>query len=106
MAGGISVCYQPIVNALDGSIQGVEALARWQHPELGWISPAEFIPIAEETGLIHQLGEQLLRVVCPQARWWLDKGIRVQAAVNIYGKQLHNEKFIADVSPHFYHRNN
>ena len=96
--GEILVYYQPLVNAVDGSIKGVEALARWQHSEFGWISPAEFIPIAEETGLILQLGEQVLRAVCGQARWWLDKGIHVQAAVNISGKQLHNINFMDTVS--------
>ena len=62
--------YQPIVNLSDNCLLGFEALIRWQHPSKGWISPAEFIPIAEETGEIVPLGEWVLRAVCQQLQAW------------------------------------
>ena len=62
--------YQPQVNLKDGKITGAEALLRWQHLEQGAISPAEFIPIAEETGLIQPIGEWILRTVCRQIKQW------------------------------------
>ena len=96
--GELLVYYQPIIDAVHGSINGVEALLRWQHPERGMIPPAEFIPIAEETGIIHELGEYVLKEVCNQTRWWLDKGIHVQVAVNISGIQLQNGKLLDIVS--------
>lgn len=66
--------YQPIVAAQTGDISGCEALARWEHPERGLVSPGEFIPIAEETGLVVDLGWKLLRVACEQGRAWHDAG--------------------------------
>ena len=95
--GEITVNYQPIID-VSGSINGVEALARWRHPEQGWIPPSEFIPVAEETGLIHQLGDNVLRTACEEARGWLDKGFRIQMAVNISGKQLQNVNFLGTVT--------
>ncbi|MGM2827301.1 EAL domain-containing protein, partial [Bacillus cereus group sp. Bce006] len=68
---------------------GVEALVRWLHPERGVISPAEFIPIAEETRLILPLGERVLRNACQQAKAWLDNGIPdLYVAINLSSKQL------------------
>src|SRR5262249_14172862 len=78
-AGNLEVYYQPCVSLLDNQIKGCEALVRWRHPERGMISPAEFIPIAEETGLINQLGEYVLSTACDEAATWPDD---IRLAVN------------------------
>ena len=78
--GAFEVHYQPCVSLRDNSITSCEALLRWRHPERGMISPAEFIPIAEETGLINQLGEWVLTTACAEAATWPD-GIKL--AVNV-----------------------
>ncbi|MBN1379744.1 MAG: EAL domain-containing protein [Gammaproteobacteria bacterium] len=86
--------YQPQVNAQSGEIEAVEALVRWQHPRKGMVSPADFIPLAEETGLIVPLGEWVLRRACLQLKEWLDKGYpRITMAVNISSRQLEEAKF-------------
>ena len=66
----LSVNYQPKVRLADRRICGFEALARWHHPQRGWIPPAEFIPVAEETGLIHDLDMWILRQACSQMKHW------------------------------------
>jgi diguanylate cyclase (GGDEF)-like protein len=78
--GGLEVYYQPCLSLRDGHISGCEALVRWRHPERGAISPAEFIPIAEDTGLINQLGEWVLNVACTEAATWPDD---IRIAVNV-----------------------
>jgi diguanylate cyclase (GGDEF)-like protein len=78
--GAFEVYYQPCVSLSDDKITGCEALLRWQHPERGMISPAEFIPIAEETGLINQLGEWVLTAACAEAATWPDD---IKLAVNV-----------------------
>ena len=81
--------YQPQVGIESGAAVGVEALIRWQHPEMGLISPAEFIPLAEETGLIVPIGEWVLRTACAQARVWHDQGgLPLRVAVNISARQF------------------
>jgi predicted signal transduction protein with EAL and GGDEF domain len=83
--------YQPIIQVSTGAISGFEALARWRHPERGWVSPAEFIPLAEETGLIVPLGEWVLRTACRQMRAWLDElspDSPLVMSVNISGRQI------------------
>jgi diguanylate cyclase (GGDEF)-like protein/PAS domain S-box-containing protein len=78
--GGFEVYYQPCLSLQDNSITGCEALLRWHHPQRGMISPADFIPIAEETGLINPLGEWVLTTACREAATWPD---HVKLAVNV-----------------------
>ncbi len=78
--GGFEVHYQPLVSLGDDTVTGCEALLRWRHPERGMISPAEFIPVAEETGLIGELGEWVLATACAEAATWPDQ---VKIAVNV-----------------------
>ncbi|MET3845788.1 EAL domain-containing protein [Bradyrhizobium sp. OAE829] len=78
--GGFEVYYQPCLDLRDGRITGCEALVRWRHPQRGIISPADFVPIAEETGLINQLGEWVLTTACAEAATWPDD---VRLAVNV-----------------------
>jgi predicted signal transduction protein with EAL and GGDEF domain len=78
--GGFEVYYQPCLSLQDDSITGCEALLRWRHPQRGMISPVDFIPIAEETGLINQLGEWVLTTACMEAATWPD---HIKLAVNV-----------------------
>jgi diguanylate cyclase (GGDEF)-like protein len=90
---GISVHYQPIFRASDRTLVAAEALARWQHPTRGWISPAQFIPIAESSNLIKRLGAHVLRVSCRAAAEWKIGCI----AVNVSVIQLRDPAFVATV---------
>ena len=91
--------YQPQLDSRDGRIVGVEALVRWRHPIDGLVPPAEFIPVAEETGLILPLGEWVLDEACRQLRAWRDDGIRdVTMAVNLSAHQLHSPVLLAHVA--------
>ena len=84
--------FQPRVSVDSLAITGVEALVRWQHPQLGLISPSEFIPLAEDTGLIVPIGEWVLRTACLQGQRWRDQGFApVQIAVNISARQFHDQ---------------
>jgi EAL domain-containing protein (putative c-di-GMP-specific phosphodiesterase class I) len=78
--GGLEVYYQPCVGLQDNKITGCEALLRWRHSTRGMISPAEFIPVAEETGLINQIGEWVLTTACAEAATWPD---HIKIAVNV-----------------------
>jgi diguanylate cyclase (GGDEF)-like protein len=89
-AGALEVHYQPCVSLQDNRITGCEALLRWRHPERGVISPAEFIPIAEETGLINQLGEYVLTTACMEAATWPDD---IRLAVNVSPVQFKSGTF-------------
>jgi diguanylate cyclase (GGDEF)-like protein/PAS domain S-box-containing protein len=84
------LAYQPIVDLATGRVSGAEALLRWQHPVRGVVSPAEFIPVAESTGLIVPIGEWVLRQACRDARRWSDLpgGDRLSVSVNLSGRQL------------------
>ena len=84
--------YQPQIDVPSAQIVGVEALVRWRHPERGIISPTEFIPLAEETGLIVPIGEWVLRSACTQAKAWQVPGKRpIRIAVNLSAKQFKDE---------------
>ncbi|WP_207647175.1 putative bifunctional diguanylate cyclase/phosphodiesterase [Peptoclostridium litorale] len=84
------VYYQPQVDIQNARISGVEALLRWESPELGRVSPAEFIPIAEKTGLISPLGIWVMRQACRQRHIWSEKGFDINVAVNISPIQFRN----------------
>lgn len=95
----ISLQYQPQVDMDTGHICGVEALMRWRRPDLGAVSPAEFIPIAEDTGVIHALGECALRQACEQGKRWHDAGhTDLTIAVNLSVRQLADPKIGARVA--------
>ena len=94
-----TVHYQPKVRAADASVCGVEALARWPHPTLGMVSPAKFIVIAEECGLIDELGEWVLNEACGQLAAWHALGWRhLSMAVNLSAHQLRAPNLVAVVS--------
>lgn len=84
----LSIHYQPQLSMADGRLVGAEALLRWAHPELGHISPAEFIPVAEDCGLILPLGEWVLRHAVRQARQWREQGLELVMAVNLSAVQF------------------
>ncbi len=89
------LAYQPKVDIVSGEVTGVEALLRWHDPDLGWISPADFIPLAEETRLILPLGTWVLTTVCAQMKRWLDQGsCRVPVAVNVSMIQFFESDFL------------
>jgi len=83
--GGFEIHYQPLVDLRSGEVSGCEALLRWRHPERGMVSPAEFIPVAEDTGLINELGDWVLRMACNEAATWPS---HVRVAVNVSPVQL------------------
>ena len=82
------VHYQPQVDASSLALRGCEALVRWRHPERGLISPAQFVPLAEEIGLIAPIGEWVLRTACSQAAAWRDAGCELRLGVNLSARQL------------------
>ncbi|MFM2129980.1 MAG: hypothetical protein RL477_1526, partial [Pseudomonadota bacterium] len=91
--------YQPQMNCVDGRLVGCEALVRWQHPELGLVPPARFIPIAEENGLIVQIGEWVLREACRQNKAWIDGGAQPMiVSVNLSSRQFHQESMLKTVT--------
>ena len=100
--------YQPVVNLLDGSVEGVEALVRWQDPNGGIVPPGEFIPLAEELGLIEAIGDWVIDAMAAQQRAWADDGLDLTVGFNLSPRQLWSahlaEKVIrklraADVDP-------
>jgi len=87
--------YQPIVSTTDMRIRGAEALIRWNHPKKGFISPMDFIPIAEETGLISDIGEWVFRTACAQSKEWQDAGYsNLLMKVNFSSRQFKDEQFV------------
>jgi diguanylate cyclase (GGDEF)-like protein len=88
--GGFEIHYQPLLSLADSRVTGCEALLRWRHPRRGMISPAEFIPVAEETGMIDALGEWVLRTSCAEAATWPDQ---IKVAVNVSPVQFRSQAF-------------
>ena len=95
-----ALLYQPIVQLQTGEVKGIEALVRWNHPQRGTLTPAQFIPLAEETGLIVSLGRWVLREACRQAQVWQATrtgGAPLTLTVNVSGYQLQYDGVVADV---------
>jgi diguanylate cyclase (GGDEF)-like protein len=91
--------YQQRVDLKTGAIAGAEALVRWSHPEWGLVRPARFIPLAEETGLVVQIGEWVLHEACRQARAWIDEGLRPGViSVNLSARQFRQDGLVRMVS--------
>lgn len=94
-----SVYYQPRVNLVNGEITGMEALLRWQHPDMGAVSPGVFIPLAEENGLILPIGEWVLRTACLQNKQWQDAGFPpITMAVNLSPRQFRQPNLVTMVT--------
>jgi EAL domain-containing protein (putative c-di-GMP-specific phosphodiesterase class I) len=91
--GEFEVHYQPQVACLDGHGIGAEALIRWNHPSRGLVPPAEFIPLAEESGLIVEIGTLVLKRVCAQARIWAEHGLFPRLSVNVSRAQFKRQDF-------------
>jgi diguanylate cyclase (GGDEF)-like protein len=91
--------YQPQVNLATGKVTGVEALLRWQHPELGLVSPTQFIPVAEETGLMKFIDEWVLRTACAQGQAWRSAGLPpLTMIVNLSGRTFNEPRMMETVS--------
>jgi EAL domain-containing protein (putative c-di-GMP-specific phosphodiesterase class I) len=91
--GEFCLYYQPQVSVVSGQLVGMEALIRWRHPDKGFISPAVFIPVAEETGMIMEIGEWVIQEACRQSAEWRDKGYKpIRISVNLSAKQLKDER--------------
>jgi diguanylate cyclase (GGDEF)-like protein/PAS domain S-box-containing protein len=98
-ANELALHYQPKVDIQSGAITGVEALLRWTSPALGFVSPAQFIPLAEETGLIIPIGRWVLRTACEQSAAWARAGLPVVSmAVNLSSRQFSDESLVSDLA--------
>jgi EAL domain-containing protein (putative c-di-GMP-specific phosphodiesterase class I) len=99
--GEFQAYYQPIVSLADRRLAGFEALVRWNHPTRGLVSPVDFIPLAEETGLIVQIGRWMLREACRQARDWqvrLPESQPLTVSVNLSARQLHHPGLFDEIA--------
>jgi diguanylate cyclase (GGDEF)-like protein len=94
-AGNFETYYQPVVDLRDNKIRGCEALLRWRHPQRGTISPADFIPVAEDTGLINELGQLVLETACREAAKWPED---VRIAVNVSPVQFRSQTLALNVA--------
>jgi diguanylate cyclase (GGDEF)-like protein len=95
---GFRVYYQPQIDFLSGDVIGAEALVRWRHAELGDVSPVQFIPVAEETGVIVAIGEFVMREAVSQCAQWNAQGLSLMVAVNVSALQFQQADFVADVA--------
>jgi EAL domain-containing protein (putative c-di-GMP-specific phosphodiesterase class I) len=96
--GEIEVFYQPKVDFGNGRVNGVEALIRWRHPELGLLMPDRFVPLAEEIGAIIPIGYWTLRRVCERARHWQELGMSLTVAVNLSASQFHEPQLVTELA--------
>ena len=97
---GLYLAYQPKLDALTGMMTGVEALARWEHPELGNVTPDQFIPVAESTGLIVDLADWIFREACRQAALWSESGLGpIQIAINLSAVQFKRTNILERLLP-------
>ena len=94
--GELLLYYQPKVDLANGTVIGLEALLRWAHPTKGMISPDQFIPLAEETGLIVPIGEWVLRTACLQIKDWQQKGILIPVAINLSARQFRHLSTVSE----------
>jgi len=96
--GQLRLCYQPVIDLQSDTVSGVEALARWEHPRLGLLQPDDFIPLAEQTGLIGPLTTWVLETAAEQTQQWASEGLELRIAVNLSAHNLHDlhfpEKFL------------
>lgn len=97
-AGDLVLHFQPKLALADGRLCGVEALVRWQHPVLGLLPPAQFVPVAERTALIHPLTRYVLSAALAECRRWHDAGRELHVAVNVSVRNLLDDAFLADVT--------
>ncbi len=96
--GELFLVYQPKLDLATGRVTGAEALMRWRHPTMGLVSPLQFIPIAEDTGLIDSFGHWALQVACRDAKRWHDLGYPVQVSVNLSARQINRPRLAEEVS--------
>jgi diguanylate cyclase (GGDEF)-like protein/PAS domain S-box-containing protein len=94
----LEMVYQPYVEISSGKVMGVEALVRWNHPTMGRIMPGDFIPLAEETGMISPIGNWILRTVCAQGHKWHSEGMNILVSVNLSARQFAEEKIVESIS--------
>jgi diguanylate cyclase (GGDEF)-like protein len=98
-SGAVAAHFQPVVDLKSGEIVGAEALARWEHPDRGWVGPNVFIPLAEEMGLVYRIDVLVLRQACALGRAMVDAGKeRFRMAVNLSGSDLEQEDIVATVA--------
>jgi diguanylate cyclase (GGDEF)-like protein/PAS domain S-box-containing protein len=98
-AGQFTLVYQPLIRLSDGTLMGVEALLRWNHPARGVIGPVEFVPLAEESGLIVELGRWVLNEACRSARGWSRHGRRsLEISANLSARQVEDPGLVGDVA--------
>lgn len=92
------LCYQPLIDLATGNLYGSEALIRWDHPKMGLVSPGDFIPLAEETGLIDEIGAWVLRTACIQNKKWHDLGLgEITISINVSAYQFQKPDFLIEV---------
>ncbi|MEJ3404086.1 EAL domain-containing protein [Rathayibacter sp. YIM 133350] len=101
--GQIVARYQPQVDLATGAFVAVESLSRWQHPELGLVPPDVFIPLAEATGAIHDIGRFMLADACRLAADWDAQGLAIEVSVNVSARQLDDDRFFGDLEGYVGH---